>query len=343
MPVSTAWGTLSNYESQDLVRRRYKEKHGGEANASLAKEIRSSITQARGYFEAAMTADRTVKPLLLYYGVLGLARALVMYLDRRREATLSQSHGISAKEWSSVFSQPNPDLGTIQVDIGKGGALPEFARATQNISLLQNNSSAVNLGYPHGSVPADVCIEVRELFSRLPEIGAYYTRWRGLPNFCEIHNLQPDSGSTNVYVNKRLHGLDVDLSFVQNFFGSKQLILQKEEESVIWFKADRNFNQLPIFWDHRNATFGTIGSLVFVRSFPCTGEFSKPVATFILSYALGMLVRYFPSRWMSLVRNENGDECLPTILATIDFIESQFPQMILEFLEISPDIHTADR
>jgi hypothetical protein len=93
------WEIIANYESHELMRVRYHAKHGRDANAAHAREIASPFIQARHYYDAAAAADRTVKPLLLYYGVVSLSRALVLFLLRGlREAALAPGHGLSVRE-----------------------------------------------------------------------------------------------------------------------------------------------------------------------------------------------------------------------------------------------------
>jgi hypothetical protein len=48
-----------------------------------------------------------------------------------------------------------------------------------------------------------------------------------------------------------------------------------------------------------------------VAPFHSRGHLSPLLKCFVLSYFLGMLVRYFPSHWMALIRNEVGDQAFP--------------------------------
>ena len=92
----TAWEIIANYESHDVVRSLYQAKHGWKPNAAHCREIAAAFIQGRNYYAAATIADRSVKPLLLYYGIVALSRGLTLFLTRkRREAALAQSHGLS--------------------------------------------------------------------------------------------------------------------------------------------------------------------------------------------------------------------------------------------------------
>jgi hypothetical protein len=76
-----------------------------------------------------------------------------------------------------------------------------------------------------------------------------------------------------------------------------------------------------------------IGSARYVARFSDACDLSKPVATYALAYILGMLVRYFPTTWMMIVRSERADAGLPTLLECVAYIESRFPMMIADALE----------
>lgn len=331
MLISKSWMTLSNYESNDLVKRRYGELHGREPNAAHAREMRSSMAQAREYFLSAGSSDRIVKPLLLYYGVLSLARAAIMFLGARREATLAQSHGLSAKEWQRILESSDPDLGQIEVEINKNGSLAEFADVTKNTSLLRQNSSVSNLAYQHGQLPSGT-VQIAEFLSRIAEISDPYRRWQGEGNFYSFDS-SGGGADLEVVLYKKRPGAAVNETAIRDFFGPKRVIKSlHESENSIKVITSRAFASLPICWDSYEGPF-EVGDLTFIRDFPIGGEFSKPVATFIVSYALGMLVRYYPSHWISLVRSEKNDAALPTVLAAIDFVERYFPEMVLNFFE----------
>jgi len=76
-----------------------------------------------------------------------------------------------------------------------------------------------------------------------------------------------------------------------------------------------------------------IGTLVALRPMPGGLELSKLAMAFAASYALGMLVRYYPSHWVSMLQNVKHDGALPTLLAVLEHIEHDVPRMVAEFLE----------
>lgn len=338
--ASHAWATLANYESQDLVRTKYKEVNGGVANAAHSREIRCSVVQARGYFEAAANSDRNVKPLLIYYGVVGLSRALVMFLNQKREASLQASHGLTAKEWNQVFSPDAPDISMASMVINKSGTLAELASATNHSSHLKNNSSAYNLSYPHGPLPVGKEFNLENLLSRLAEVGQPFTRWKASTNVIRC-NMQATSNGVEFRVPKSQSFISLSRFEIDSFFNGTTFAFIREDATACVYGGKRAFSQMPSLSDNYTSVFGQIGELVIVKKFADGTELSKPVQMFMISYALGMLVRYFPSRWMSLLGGTAGDACLPTVLQSLDFIERYYPEVILSFFEDKLD--TAER
>ena len=52
-------------------------------------------------------------------------------------------------------------------------------------------------------------------------------------------------------------------------------------------------------------------ALFVLEDLPNGDRLSECLRTYILSYFLGMLVRYYPSRWIALLRDEEGGMAQP--------------------------------
>ncbi len=99
------WETLSMFESRDYVGLWYRERHGRQLNARNANAVTTCFIQGRQYFEAAASAATSVRPLLLYYGVLSMARGLILLRDTtKKEESLKPSHGLEAVDWNGTLA-----------------------------------------------------------------------------------------------------------------------------------------------------------------------------------------------------------------------------------------------
>jgi hypothetical protein len=75
------------------------------------------------------------------------------------------------------------------------------------------------------------------------------------------------------------------------------------------------------------------GSHYLLEPWENGGYLSPLLRYFVISYILGMLVRYFPSKWMYLFSYQKGDAQLPLLRETISNIEFAFPKEAARMVE----------
>ena len=68
--------------------------------------------------------------------------------------------------------------------------------------------------------------------------------------------------------------------------------------------------------------------MVVVLDFPNGGKLTEFIKLFLISYILGMLVRYYPSIWTALLRNDKGDFAQPLLVDAVEAIEQNFAQQL---------------
>jgi hypothetical protein len=332
MKAAAAWNIISNYEAADLVKVRYKAKHNWEPNAALCREITAPFVQARHYYQAAAVADRTVKPLLLYYGVISLSRGLVLFLSKKlREAALAPSHGLSIRGWSSVLSAPRPDIGSLKLVVNASGSFVELLKATGNRNLLRANSSAVNKPWDCDAVPTNAALTLGELLDRLPELADQLKRWR-TPKCMKFSNKQIN-GSEESEITVHRNELYIDDNFVMDVFGRAYCKLVSSNAAQVVIATTDKGKVHCIVTDRIAENFLGIGDLVLSAAYQSGAQLNKLSQLFAISYTLSMLVRYHPAFWMDFIHQRIGDAGLPSILRVIDCLETQFPQIVVDFLE----------
>lgn len=315
---------LLNYESSTLVRRRYKEFHGGSLNDAKAKEISSAFAQARNYMTAASISDRTVRPLLVYYGVLGYSRALILFRNiYTKESKLDGSHGLSVCEWGDELNKEGGSVANLKLVIAKTGTFVELLQATENVSFLRQNSSRPNLRLPLNAPKAGGIIKFGELALRIPELDEYTKRWLSQ---CLSIRLTVEKEKEN-----------------KKILRTSSSMSEMEIKEVLGRGWEPHASKGTGLWQSDSWQFSAmltdctgsfdVGDLVAVPPFSNDIEISKLGCVFIGAYALGMLARYFPSRWSDMLYNRRLDECLPTIFGLLNHIENELPRFIIEFLE----------
>ena len=173
-----AWASLSLYESPELVRRLAQEATGHEPNAAKAREISSHFSQGRAYFQSASDAGELVRPLLLYYGAMALARGAVFFLDPGK-SKVETSHGLETPGWPDLLSQPDALAGsTVRVD--SSGTFPELVRVTGNSEWVRVQSEkalgVADAHSPGGDVAAGATLTVKEILGQIPDVAGLYGR-----------------------------------------------------------------------------------------------------------------------------------------------------------------------
>ncbi len=332
MKAAAAWNIISNYEAADLVKARYKAKHNWEPNAALCREITAPFIQARHYYQSASVADKTVKPLLLYYGVVSLSRGLVLFLTKKlREASLAQSHGLSIRDWSTVLAADRPEIGNLQLVVNANGSFVELLKATGNRNLLRGNSSAVNKPWAFDPVPPNTELILGELLDRLPELANQLKRWR-TPQ-CMQFSTKEITGSQESQITVRRSEKYIDGNFVMNVFGPSYCNLVSVTDTEVVIATTNNGKAHCIVTDRIAENFLGIGDLLFAANYQSGARLNKISQLFAISYTLSMLVRYHPAFWMDFIHQRIGDAGLPSILRVIDCLETQFPQIVVDFLE----------
>lgn len=336
MARSSAWELIANYESFELIKRDYAARHGIRPNTGHAREIAAPFSHARSYFRSAQNAELTVKPLLLYYGIVSLSRGLTLILSRGlREAALTPSHGLAAKDWSNSLSGEQPDFGAIRIATTGGGSLIDLMKATGCRSLLRANSSGINYRTETPPLPAGAEFTLGDLLSRQPALRDHHIRWADTTNCVSLGGLQTDDPADGIATVKlpKSGKPPVDRILSDRIFAGTAYRLAKEDADAFYYEGPNKTAILPALTDHADAIFLGIGDVWITAAMGDGVRLSKIATLFSLSYALGMLVRYFPTQWTALVRGQIDDAPLPTLAAAVDFIESAFPSVVVDFLE----------
>lgn len=338
MDTETSWRELSLFESHDYVQNWYFSRHQRSLNATRTREVTSSFAQGRAYFDSARDASVTVKPLLLYYGVLALARGLIMLLDRtKQEATLRPSHGLEVVDWQNTLSGGIANV----MDLGiraTNGTFSELVTATPNRQwtswFLESGGTgqyAAEFATPT-FVSSGGVLSLDDLASRDHRFLSIYDRTTGRP--------------TKVYIAEIVAGADyIDVS-VAAMEGVDQALVESRlappGTTVAFRVGSPRISVLPNFGyrltsPNLNDLKPLLPSTQYIRGdmiyamedFPDGDRFSELLRTYLLAYILGMLVRYFPSRWIALQRNERGDAAQPLVQEIVRAIERDFPGLIV--------------
>lgn len=347
------WQGLAMFESQSLVSEFYRNLHQS-GIGTKAVEITSHVTQGRQYFEAAARSGEFAKPLLLYYGVLSLARATVMFLTPRiGEPQMSPKHGLDAVQWREDLAFSPTELLNVQISLG-GGTFREFLKATGNMS--DSNVPRTDTMADHGQVvqcfPGEAVhgtVRVGDVLSRIPELRDVFETASGensnaIPSIVELHG---NYGASVLLI--RSNREYPNLSDAADFLDLPQGV------ELTANNYDYRIGDVPHlqYWTPNRSTPWMLngswsadtglppitnddsGMVYVIRPFPGGFSLAPLLLLFAASYASGMLARYFPSFWGRMLAGR-GDNLLPLLRLLNLTVEHNFPALILQRLQFRP-------
>lgn len=327
--VRKTWNTLREFETRDLTSRNFAARHGGNLSASKAHEITSNFIQAREYFRNASAADITVRPLLQYYGVLALSRALVLFLvPGMRECSMKPSHGLKPEDWQQTLSSGLAGIADLRISMTEG-TFHDLLVATDNNFYFRANSSAVNWQCGAGIPALESEFTFKDVASRIADISDQYAAWIGASNpFSEMQSFKIDANENQYEFTLPASVTDTSLNTIFPADKCPNRTINRDSTKVV-VRYDQPFT--PFFAQNSHGAFD-IGDVVLYGPLNPDNYFTPLAACFMSSYILGMLARYFPSIWISLGRSVKGDAVYPLVTQMMDWIQETFPVMALDIL-----------
>jgi hypothetical protein len=337
------WERLSLFESHDFVEAWYQQKNVRSLNSQRVKEITSCFTQGREYFASAQNAAISVRPLLLYYGVLALARGTILLRNKTKsEASLKPSHGLESVDWQGTLAGGIKKVLDIQIR-ASSGTFFEFVDAVDNYQdtgswsaqTLRRGQFRVVYPKPKFMTDGSVCT-LDDLLARDHRIGLVYkeithkeAKWHpaeiiGLEKAFEISFFAFSNGPGKEVFESGFCWPEGTQVFARDTCRRSRVPNFCVTVEVNDLSADTV--NLPM------SSYSGGDAFNVIEDFRNGDRFSQLYRTYMISYILGMLVRYFPSKWTALLRNEKGDAAMPLLASAMNAVESDFPKGISEVL-----------
>lgn len=327
------WQKLLSLESHDIVKQWFIRIHSRELNARRASEINAAAKQGREYFKNANAANYSVRPLLTFYGVSCLSRALLLLMKvKGGEEGLKPSHGLETVDWRSTMSGDISNglakLGDLRIRT-LAGLFTDFATHTQNYMAMHVNSSGVDWNIRYDVPETGKEITFMDLLVRLPDLEA------------ELKSIGIESKHAFIsqlsYTSEEGFKAEIDenlfitLKGVYEGYGYSTTLEGKF--CVLTCESD-TFQKNTALFTHAyiEKMFGSIPRLYIAEPFTDGVCFSQLCVTYMVSYILGMLVRYYPTNWITLTQGGRGDGIWPTIQRAQNLVETSFPELVAEMI-----------
>jgi|JI10StandDraft_1071094.scaffolds.fasta_scaffold253181_1 hypothetical protein len=327
--MTESWHKLLRYESRDLVTEGYKVRNGREPNAARVLEITANFVQAREYFANASHADISVKPLLLYYGVLALCRGLILYCSTTKgPEALKPSHGLRSIDWSGTLAKGIGCFHELTVGL-QAGTMLDLIEASDNKAYFKANCSAINWSITFPKPPPEARFRFCDILLGFADLRDDILLWRSTP----FPSLQVDAIVVVSGRPKLTFTNGTTEEKVVQLFGTTYPGLEAGVDgSKVW--ALLPAGTFPCISQLTSKAFGAgIGDIHLIPPIGGSLYFNPLSLLYASSYFLGMAVRYFPSAWLSLARQGKGDRVFPLVVRLLSFIEDQVPEIVLQYLE----------
>ncbi len=326
MMGNDAWRQLLDFESRDLISKYIEENYNRKASERQILEISANFKQGREYFRNAQASDITVKPLLLFYGIQTLSRGLYLCLAPRiASSTLTPSHGLTTFKWQETLAVPRFDELTVKTC--KGGFI-DILEVSENTSLLKLRSNKIS-GHVQFSMPKEnQVIKLNQLLRTFPDLARTYTNWSGENvSFLSLEGMRVKEDGIVSLEFAQSAKVELITELITKEFTNDDFVRTETGQKKFTVHTMPQISQR--FLDPFNMGIADIVVSPSIQELRLNilGQF------YALGYFLGMLSRYFPSKWMALGQTRTGDSFFPMAIDSIRLLEDHFPQVIVDYLE----------
>lgn len=283
------------------------------------------------------------RPLVLFYGVMALSRAAILFFKpNAKEANLNPAHGLTVLSWQQTLEGGIKNIPELRLK-AVSGTFIELADATQVVDRVSvyvapypatklvrtANLASMNVGW---------ALSLRDLLGRVPDLHNMYEETFQAhapcrrvfvfliagPGPCQtaIDVLATRLGLPSEVQAQQDLGLDPGEQLIKrsnhNFLGAVEHWSVQQPRQSLQDVLDR----LP------HLVNDAAGNMFVVPTIPQGPRLSKLLLLYAISFAMGMLARYYPSRWVSLLAGGAGDFSYPLLAEASRVVEDLFPQLL---------------
>jgi YaaC-like Protein len=167
------WHKCRFLESCENLKPLVKMRFGREPSTSQAREIVACLQEGRLFYQAAETSPIEIRPLQLFYGMVGFAKALIVASQLRSLSSLKPAHGVADD------SAANSRIADLRLKIGEGGTFQEFNDAIRGLSRISYSDQRpkwdlVSFESASSSQLAGISLSLRDILGRIPGLESLY-------------------------------------------------------------------------------------------------------------------------------------------------------------------------
>ena len=306
------WHNISRFESYDLAKSWYQQTHQRQMNAAKTRQINAFFIQGREYFKSASSSDMSVKPLLLYYGVLSLSRGAILLRNASKKGeSLAQSHGLKEVNWRGTMSGGIKNI----LDLGiqaEGGTFLELVDSIPNVHQVHhfNHQSKSKAVLQHDLGIIEFCTT-----GELLTLGDVLSRLKQT-----MHSFQGVTGKDPKWFLTTVTIYAAETHFLLFTKPPDEVLKLVDQRSVTiepmpkgWPNLTTPIPQHGLVFRHQaggahqskfplfHDTEGSEALMFGIADFPNGDKLNEFFKLYLTSFILGTLARYYPSEWMALL------------------------------------------
>jgi len=326
-PKQDLWIYFRRFEVIDSVQARTKD--GLRANAEA---VRHCVRQARDYFASASAASLMTRPVLLYYGMVTLAKLLLLVdhlrplgIDDIEELERNGGHGLKQRDPDNASSGPyHLEAGSVIVTAGdrKGGG-----RLGRGIFP----QLADRICPKHGETWLDQQVPLFDLLRAIPQLDLLMREGFGdRAGFSGLWVPRFDRGYVEIRVSDTA-------TIAVNEVQGRIAYLDSERYSVRQpSRADSQLYALDVAEEEQDELLSREEFSEHDHVLPATllgDRLEGLLAQYMVMYALSIVARYKPHRWAEILQGETG--VLPILEKLMTVAERWWPNLVLNRLTSS--------
>ena len=187
--------------------------------------------------------------------------------------------------------------------------------------------------YVYTKRATELVISLEDLLSRTPDLKSDYIAV-ARPQYANLSDL---SFNMEEGLKMRLAG-DMAEEIAGFYKGLGYSVSKAASGFALSCSSDTMWREQPLFLHtYVQRGLGVFPNLCLAEPFPSGARFSQLCITYLISYALGMLVRYYQTHWIALINGGAGDVLWPTINRAQQYVESAFPELVAEYMAYAVD------
>lgn len=159
-------------ESTENLRTILGENSGKGISAELANDISVCLQQGRSFFELSEVSPPEIRPLQLYYGMVGFAKAIALARNLKRLDTLDRTHGLSD------ISDPKARIEDFSLKFNARGTFQAMNDSIRNLEKLHVHKGNEVRTITKPTCASDTLVEkelsLRAILARIPNLEGQY-------------------------------------------------------------------------------------------------------------------------------------------------------------------------